>query len=408
MRKAIQLVLFFSAVSALSFAQEITGAVTNATTNKPSANAEVVLISLAQGMTESSRTTSDAQGNFKLKLDNAQAPHLVRVTHQGVNYFKMVPPGTNTAQVQVYDTATKLDGLSGTVNVVRYQSVDGKTLQVIELYSIKNNSTPPRTLTGDNTFQVTIPAGATIDGGSAQSPGGQPINSAPVPLKDNQYAFSFPLKPGETRFQLEYHLPYSGEFSWSPKPSLPMEHFVVVLPQSMSFQAKNAGQFSPMPDETGTNVQVSTALKPGQDASFRIAGTGQIQEEQQADASQGGATGQQQRGPGGGLGTPIGSPDPLTRYRWVVLGVFAIVLTGGAVHIMGKSPRAVSAAPADASPTPSPATPGSSRLLDAMKEELFELELERQQGKISEDEYKQAKAALDQTLQRALARSRNS
>jgi hypothetical protein len=43
-----------------------------------------------------------------------------------------------------------------------------------------------------------------------------------------------------------------------------------------------------------------------------------------------------------------------------------------------------------------------------MKEELFELELERQQGKISEDEYKQAKAALDQTLQRALARSKNS
>jgi hypothetical protein len=391
----------------LSLAQQIAGTVTNATTNKPSANAEVVLISLAQGMSESARTTSDAQGNFKLKLDDTQAPHLVRVSHQGVNYFKMVPPGTNTAQVQVYDTATKLDGLNGTVNVVRYQSADGKTLQVIELYSIRNSSTPPRTLTGEKTFQLTIPAGAAIDGGSAQSPGGQPINSAPVRLKDNQFAFSFPLKPGETRFQLEYHLPYSGEFSWSPRPSLPMEHFVVVLPQSMSFEAKNAGQFSPMPDETGTNVQVSTALKPGQDASFRIAGTGQIQEEQQADASQGGATGQQQRGPGGGLGTPIGSPDPLTKYRWVVLGVFAIVLTGGAVHIMGKSPRP--ATPADASVVPPSAVTGTSnRLLDAMKEELFELELERQQGKISEDDYKQAKAALDQTLQRALARSKNS
>ena len=297
MRITIKLVLILSIVTTLSFAQEITGTVTNATTNRPSANSEVVLLSLAQGMTESSRTTSDAQGNFKLKQTDLQAPHLVRVTHQGVNYFKMVPPGTNMAQVQVYDTATKLDGLSGTVNVVRYQSTDGKTLQVIELYSIRNSSTPPRTLTGEKTFQVAVPAGAAIDGGSAQSPGGQPINSAPVPLKDNRYAFSFPLKPGETRFQLEYHLPYSGEFSWSPKPSLPMEHFVVVLPQSMSFEAKNAGQFSPMPDETGTNVQVSTALKPDQDASFRIAGTGQIQEEQQADASQGGTAGQQQRGP---------------------------------------------------------------------------------------------------------------
>jgi hypothetical protein len=87
--------------------------------------------------------------------------------------------------------------------------------------------------------------------------------------------------------------------------------------------------------------------------------------------------------------------------------VFAIVLTGGAVHIMGKSPRP--ATPADASVVPPSAVTGTSnRLLDAMKEELFELELERQQGKISEDDYKQAKAALDQTLQRALARSKNS
>jgi hypothetical protein len=163
MRITIKLVLILSAVTTLSLAQEITGTVTNATSNKPSANAEVVLISLAQGMAESSRTTSDAQGNFKLKQTDLQAPHLVRVTHQGVNYFKMVPPGTTTAQVQVYDTATKLDGLTGTVNVVRYQSVDGKTLQVIELYSIRNSSTPPRTLTGENTFQLTIPAGAAID-----------------------------------------------------------------------------------------------------------------------------------------------------------------------------------------------------------------------------------------------------
>jgi hypothetical protein len=251
-----------------------------------------------------------------------------------------------------------------------------------------------------------------VDGGSAQSPGGQPINSAPVPLKDNKYAFSFPLKPGETRFQIEYHLPYSGEFSWSPKPSVPVEHFVVVLPKSMSFTAKNAGQFSPMPDETGTNVQVSSAIKPGQDASFRIAGTGQIEEEQQADASQGGATGtqgEQRRGPGGGLGAPIEAPDPLTKYRWVILGVFAIVLTGGAVHIMGKTPRPAAAAPgvppAVAQQTAGSSPASSNRLLDAMKEELFELELERQQGKLSEEEYKQAKAALDQTLQRALARS---
>jgi hypothetical protein len=46
-------------------------------------------------------------------------------------------------------------------------------------------------------------------------------------------------------------------------------------------------------------------------------------------------------------------------------------------------------------------------LLAALKEELFELEIERQQGKLTPEEYSQAHAALSQTLQRALARTRN-
>jgi hypothetical protein len=44
-------------------------------------------------------------------------------------------------------------------------------------------------------------------------------------------------------------------------------------------------------------------------------------------------------------------------------------------------------------------------LLQALKEELFQLETERLQNKISQQEYEQAKAALDQTLARAIKRS---
>jgi hypothetical protein len=43
-------------------------------------------------------------------------------------------------------------------------------------------------------------------------------------------------------------------------------------------------------------------------------------------------------------------------------------------------------------------------LLDALKEELFQLEMEHKQGSISQEEYNKAKAALDQTLERALKR----
>ena len=39
-----------------------------------------------------------------------------------------------------------------------------------------------------------------------------------------------------------------------------------------------------------------------------------------------------------------------------------------------------------------------------MKDELFHLELDRQQGKITADEYAKAKAALDETIKRAISR----
>jgi hypothetical protein len=43
-------------------------------------------------------------------------------------------------------------------------------------------------------------------------------------------------------------------------------------------------------------------------------------------------------------------------------------------------------------------------LLEGLKDELFDLEVEHKQGRISQQEYEKTKAALDQTLQRALKR----
>jgi outer membrane protein TolC len=40
--------------------------------------------------------------------------------------------------------------------------------------------------------------------------------------------------------------------------------------------------------------------------------------------------------------------------------------------------------------------------MEGIKEDLFQIELEHQQGRISQSEYERAKAALDQTLARAL------
>ena len=46
----------------------------------------------------------------------------------------------------------------------------------------------------------------------------------------------------------------------------------------------------------------------------------------------------------------------------------------------------------------------TSTLMEGIKEELFHIEVERKQDQISQAEYERAKAALDQTLNRALKR----
>ena len=114
--------------------------------------------------------------------------------------------------------------------------------------------------------------------------------------------------------------------------------------------------------------------------------------------------------PGGGLGAPIDSNDPLYDYRAVILGVFALVLVIGGFYVVGKSNSTRLAAattgvtvtvPLSAAPV---AADRSSKLLDVMKDELFHLELDRQQSKISQAEYEKAKAALDETIKLALSR----
>ena len=238
-RRLIVFLLLAAATCIAAAAQNITGTVTNGSTGKPAAGDEVTLLSLAQGMEEVGSAKTDAQGKFTLKAPADQkVPHMVRVTHGGVSYFPRggpLMPGNTTAEITVYDAAKKVDGISQTVEVDRYQS-DGSQLQVIALFAVNNASQPPRTLMDNHSFSFVVPEGATIDSGLARGPGGQPINDQPTEAgAKNQYAFGFPLKPGETQFQVSYHLPYSGKASFSPKPLADVQHFVVMTPQGMTF-----------------------------------------------------------------------------------------------------------------------------------------------------------------------------
>jgi hypothetical protein len=411
----------FLLFSAIAWSQTLTGTVTNATTNKPAAGDDVVLLSLSQGMQEAGRTTTDARGHFTLKLDDAGSPHLVRVIHQGVTYHRMAPPGTTSVEVQVYDVSKKVAGLSVTADVMRFQA-QGNELQGVRLFAVDNKSNPPRTQMNDQNFEFYLPDGAKVDQAMAMTAGGQPINSSAVPQKEqNRYAFIFPLRPGETQFQIAFHLPYRGQASINPRAIYGAQHFVVMLPKTMQFTAGQGASFQSMQDprQSDALVEVASNTTVGQPLGFSISGTGTLSDgggesqggggESQSSSEGAPVAGRDSR-PGGGLGPPIDAPDPLEKYRWYILGGFGIVLTAGAIFILGRSRNAAvsdSTAP-EIELQVRAAKPRnddrSALLLDALKEELFQLEVDHKQGRVSQQEYEKAKAALDQTLERALKR----
>jgi hypothetical protein len=409
-RQKLYLTLAFLLLfGALAPAATLTGTVSNGTTNKPAGGDEVVLLRLAQGMEEAGRTRTDGKGNFSFNLDNAQAPHLVRVIHQDVTYHRMAPPGTTSVEVKVYDVARKVEGVSVTADLMYIQAREGD-LGISRIFSVNNTSQPPRTQMNDQNFEFYLPEGAQIEEATAQTAGGQAVNSAPVPQAEkNRYAFIFPLRPGETQFQVTFRMPYSGSLQIDPKPLYPLQHFLAVMPRSMQFTAAQKGiyQEKQPPNQPEAVAQLASNTRPGQKLAFEISGTGMLQQE---GAGNDEASARDSR-PGGGLGPPIDAPDPLEKYRVYILGGFGLVLTVGAIYI-AKRPRGAVAGVAgdnlpggDVARKTAPSASGRSvLLLEALKEELFQLEVEHKQGRISQQEYEKAKAALDQTLERAIKR----
>jgi hypothetical protein len=405
--KNVLCALLILAISAAAHAATLTGTVTNGTTNKPSAGDEVILIKLAAGMEQAGSVKTDAQGKFSISLPD-EGMHLVRVIHQGVTYHQPAPPGTTNVDVKVYDASPKVAGVKAVADLMYLQAGKGD-LAIMRLFAVDNTSQPPRTEMNDSPFEFYVPENAQIDDAQAQTAGGQWVNSAPVPQKEKgRYAFVFPIRPGQTQFRVTYHLAYSGKATLNPHLIYPLQHFVAIMPRSLGFNPSKTGVYEDKqpPDLPAAIAEVASNPKPGQDIAFEISGEGALQDQNQNASDQGqgsnsSASPEADNRPGGGLGKPGEDPDPLDQYRWWLLGAFGIVLAGGAVYTTSRSKAPVTSPAPSAGPDRSAAT-----LLDALKEELFQLELEHQQAQISDQEYATAKAALDQTLARAIKRNK--
>jgi hypothetical protein len=423
LRRVVLAAAVVAAFSGFALADSITGTVTNKTTNKPSGGDDVVLIRLAQGMQEAARTKTDAKGRFTLEIPNGDnGLHLVRVTHDKANYFRPAPPGTQSVEVEVFNAAAKVKGVSSEADVMRLQTDEsGKALRVIENFFVKNESNPPLTQFSDRPFEFYLPEGAVVEGSAALAPGGMPVQASPVPLGEaNHYAFIFPIRPGETRFQISYRLPYSGSLKFAPRVMMPTDTVAIMMPKSMTFKPGPSAPYTPVTEETTAQTYVARNAQPSQALDFMVSGTGQMPRDTGAAAGGGAAadasapagaggagSAASDTRPGGGLGVPLdpeGTNDPWAKYKWWILGGLGLAMAVGAGMMLKSGPSQAVASSGAVAFGPGPVVTGSDSLLAAMKEELFALETDKLQGRLSESEYVEQKAALEVVLRRALLR----
>ena len=348
----VQLALLLLLASPLSLlAASLSGTVTNKTVDKPSVGDTVVLLNLTGGMTEAGRTKTDAKGEFTFTVPDA-GPHLIRVEHQKGSYFKNCPPGTQSVEIDVYDVAEKVAGITTEANVIRMET-DNTGLKVTENYFVKNDSAPPRTQFSEHAYEIYLPITAKIEGSAAMAPAGMPVASSPVPLGEpGHYAFAFPVRPGETRFQVSYTIPYSGSYKFTPKMAIGSENVAVMLPKAMKFEPGGATKFLPVNEDPTSQTYVARNIAPNQQIEFTVSGSGSMPREAQGAAQGSAASGGSPDGPGesvaapsaaggdtrpgGGLGVPVGGEDPINKYRWWILGGLSVMLAVAAGFLLRK------------------------------------------------------------------------
>ena len=217
-----------------------------------------------------------------------------------------------------------------------------------------------------------------------------------------------------------YRLPYSGSLKFARRVLMPTETIAVMMPKSMKFDSGPSSPYSAVTEDTTAQTYVARSVQPSQAVDFTVSGTGQLPRDTgaAATAGEGGASGAPAQGaaagsaatdtrPGGGLGAPIdpeGANSPSAKYKWWILSGLGLAMAVGAAILSKNGPAQTAVAvPATAYAGSGVAVRGDS-LLTAMKEELFALETDRLQGKLTESEYVEQKAALEVVLRRALAR----
>jgi hypothetical protein len=411
--------LFAGALTAS--AGTVSGVVTNGTTNTTAGGVDVILLQLQGGMQAVATTKADAQGRFSFdRPEIGTQPMLIRVQYRGVNYHQPVPPGATTADVQIFDNSQNPGMLQFSVRAIVLQPRE-TTLLVGEEFTIVNQAHPPVAYyRDDGTFLFSIPQGATIHQVSAWGSTGMPVEQGTIDKAKGQMAIAFPLRPGENGVRMSYEMLYPDNKT-TFRTSSPYAFGRVLLVAPPTVQVISPG-FVPAGTEQGWAIYSRDSVPANTPIEVSVSGTAPAPSAASAGGQTGAGGGDQSQNPSVNSRADTAEQESTRsipgrlddNLKWILVGGFAALFVLGVVYLwrqpqekpdLHPSPPPVKK-PAKVQPAPNSASSASAESvnravqgsLDELKDNLFRLELRRQAGTISEDEYAQQRSRAEQVL----------
>lgn len=191
----------------------IDGTVVNKTTGKPGSEIPVVLLRLGDGgMMPAGTVKSGPDGKFGFP-QGVDGPLLLQAVFDGVTYNKLLRPGETgkNIELEIYNTTRQ----AGTAKIVQHMMLiepsDGK-LTVNESIIFRNDAKASYTDPVKGTYQFYLSPEAKKNLQlRASGPGNMPVTKEAEPAGPaNVYKVDFALKPGESRFDLQYSMPLAS------------------------------------------------------------------------------------------------------------------------------------------------------------------------------------------------------
>lgn len=318
----------------------VEGTVINATTGKPQPD---VLVSLVQpgegGMKPVGAAKSGPGGAFRIDKDPTGMA-LLQGIHQSVIYTLMLQPGAPMTglKLQVYESAKDPEAARlGQRMILVQPGPEGVNVTETLLFNNATNTTFSDPASGSVRFFIPAAAGGKVRV-TVSGPGGVPVErEAEKTRQANVFKVDYPLKPGETRFDLTYDVPKSTPQKLEGRLIYPLTPTRLVAPRGVTIAGEGV---VPLGEEPQTKASIFDVKNP--DFTVTIEGEGSLREP-------GGAPGETEES---GPGIQQIPPRLYDRLYWVlglavaILGLgFAILYRSGGGDESpgaqaGKQPRA--------------------------------------------------------------------